>query len=82
MPQPDEGITYAAKVRKAEARIDWSLPAEQVKRLVLAFAPAPGAWFEIYGERLKLLAADVEANASRSGGVVLDDRLLIGCDEI
>src|SRR5687768_302066 len=44
VPQPEEGVTYATKVDKAETRIDWTWPAEQVVQQVLAFAPAPGAW--------------------------------------
>ena len=58
--QPDEGVTYAAKIDKAEARIDWSKSAVEIERQVRAFNPAPGAWFEANGERVKLLAAMVE----------------------
>ena len=80
--QPGEGVTYAAKIAKSEARIDWSRPAGEIKRLVQGLAPFPGAWFEVEGERIKLLAADVEERDSRirgNGGLVLDDRLLIEC---
>ena len=45
-PQPDDGVTYASKIDKAEARIDWSKPAEEIERQVRAFNPVPGAWFE------------------------------------
>ena len=58
--QPDDGATYAKKVDKAEARIDWSQTAEAIERQVRAFAPRPGAWFETGGERIKLLEATVE----------------------
>ena len=78
VPQPDEGATYAAKIAKAEARIDWSRSADIVVRQVLAFAPAPGAWFEANGERLKVLDAK-PAGASGTPGEVLDDRLAIAC---
>jgi len=78
--QPEVGAIYAAKVDKAEARIDWSRPAEQVVRQVLAFAPAPGAWFEAGGERIKLLDAEL-AEGSGKPGQVLDDRLAIACGE-
>jgi methionyl-tRNA formyltransferase len=78
VPQPDEGATYAAKVAKAEARIDWRLYAGQVVRQVLAFAPAPGAWFEANGERLKVLDAEL-ADVFGAPGQVLDDRLTIAC---
>lgn len=57
--QPAEGVTYASKVTKDEARIDWNLPAVQVERMVRAFNPAPGAWFELDGERVKLLQTEV-----------------------
>jgi methionyl-tRNA formyltransferase len=79
VPQPDEGVTYASKVDKAETRIDWSRSAGEVERQVRAFAPAPGAWFEANGERVKLLAADVGNGASGRPGEVLDDCLSIAC---
>ena len=82
-PQPEEGATYASKVDKAEARIDWRHSAEQVERQVRAFAPSPGAWFEANGERIKLLAAAVEPERDSrfrgNDGEVLDDALLIQC---
>ena len=59
VPQPEAGVTYAAKIDKAEARIDWSRPPTEVERLVRAMNPAPGAWFEVAGERVKVLAAEV-----------------------
>lgn len=79
-PQPGEGVTYAAKIDKSECRIDWSASAEQVERQVRAFAPAPGAWFETRGERIKLLAADV-ANGTGAAGEVLDEALTIACGQ-
>ena len=78
-PQPDEGATYASKIDKAEARIDWSRPAEEVERQVRAFNPVPGAWFDVNGERIKLLAAAVGDDASGVAGEVLDDCLSIAC---
>ena len=57
--QPDEGVTYAAKIDKAEARLDFSQSAEQVERQVRAFNPMPGAFFELNGERLRLHSAEV-----------------------
>jgi methionyl-tRNA formyltransferase len=77
-PQPEEGVTYAAKVDKAEARIDWSRPADAVVRQVLAFAPAPGAWFEAGGERVKVLQAEL-AEGTGQPGEVLDEHLTIAC---
>ncbi|WP_085218934.1 methionyl-tRNA formyltransferase [Allosphingosinicella indica] len=77
-PQPSEGVTYAAKIEKVEARIDFTQDAEAVERQVRAFAPWPGGFFEVQGERIKLLAADI---VGRSGpaGTVLDDQLTIAC---
>jgi methionyl-tRNA formyltransferase len=77
-PQPEDGVTYAAKIDKAEARIVWSQSAEQIERQVRAFAPAPGAWFETGGERIKLLSADL-VEGSGQPGAVLDDALTIAC---
>lgn len=74
--QPEDGVTYASKIDKAEARINWSSPAEVLERQVRAFNPVPGAWFEFNGERIKLLQAKV-AEGSGAPGEVLDDRLTI-----
>jgi methionyl-tRNA formyltransferase len=57
--QSDQGVTYAAKIDKAETRLDFGLSAEQVERQVRAFNPAPGAWFEFEGERYRVLEADL-----------------------
>ena len=80
-PQPADGATYAAKVDKAEARIDWSVAAGQVERQVRAFNPVPGAWFEANGERIKLLEATVREDVSGRPGEVLDDSLTVSCGE-
>jgi methionyl-tRNA formyltransferase len=77
-PQPIAGATYAAKVEKAEARIDWSRTAEEIERQVRAFNAVPCAWLEANGERIRLLEAQV-AHESGEPGEVLDDRLTIGC---
>ena len=71
-PQPAEGATYAPKVDKAEARIDWTGPATDIERQVRAFAPTPGAWFEANGERIKLLDAIAADDASEEPGRILD----------
>ena len=76
--QPDEGVTYAAKIAKDEARIDFAQPAIAIDRLVDALHPAPGAFFECGGERIKVLRADIE-DGRGAPGAVLDDRLLIAC---
>jgi methionyl-tRNA formyltransferase len=80
-PQPVAGATYASKIDKAEARIDWRQPAEQIQRQVRAFNPVPGAWFEANGERIKLLEAAVGSEAPHTPGEVLDDRLNIACGQ-
>src|SRR5438270_727058 len=77
-PQQIAGATYAAKIDKAEARIEWTLAAEQIERQVRAFNPLPGAWFEASGERIKLPEAAAE-EASGQPGEVLDDTLTIAC---
>jgi len=53
-PQPDEGVTYAAKIDKAESRLDFAKGAAEVERQVRGFAPTPGAWFEHEGERVRV----------------------------
>ncbi|MBT5413088.1 MAG: methionyl-tRNA formyltransferase [Rhodospirillaceae bacterium] len=78
--QDDALATYAAKIEKAEARIDWGASAEAIRRQVRAFAPVPGAFFDLAGYRVKLLAAASEAGAG-APGTVLDDGLLVACGE-
>jgi methionyl-tRNA formyltransferase len=78
-PQPERDVTYASKIDKAEARIDWQRSAEEIERQVRAFNPMPGAWFEANGERIKLLDAAVGHDASGRPGEVLDDCLNIAC---
>lgn len=76
VPQP-EGSTYAAKIDKAEARIDWSKPALEVDRLIRGISPFPGAWFDLDGQRIKALFSEVTAGHGKAGEV-LDD-LTIAC---
>lgn len=80
--QPEDGVTYAPKILKDEARIDWNLSAVQIERMVRAFAPVPGAWFEMAGERVKVLAAEVlaPADGAERPGTVIDDALTIACN--
>lgn len=84
VPQPDEGVTYAAKIDKSEARLDFLTSAVQVERQIRAFNPMPGAFFELDGERYKILAAEVvhpaETVAGAAPGVTLDDALTIACN--
>lgn len=80
MPQPEDGVTYAAKIDKAEARLDFSRTAEEVERQVRAFNPAPGAFFEVHGERVRVHAATVLAERGETG-IVIDDQMTIACSE-
>ena len=80
--QPEAGASHAPKLDRAAGRLDWGQPAHRLDRLVRAFVPWPGAWFEVSGERLKVLAAEVvAAGADAAPGTVLDDRLSIACGE-
>ncbi|WP_428680262.1 methionyl-tRNA formyltransferase [Sphingopyxis sp.] len=83
-PQPDAGVTYAAKIDKGEARLDFLTSAVQVERQVRAFNPMPGAFFELGGERYKILAAEVvhpaDTVAGAVPGVTLDDALTVACN--
>ena len=76
--QPEDGVTYAAKISKDEARLDWSRSARELQRHVQGLAPFPGAWFEVNGERIKVLAAEIAAG-HRGPGEVLDDQLTVSC---
>ena len=78
--QADEHATYAAKIDKAEARIDFQQPAGQVERQVRAFNPAPGAWFEYRGERIRILACEVGDSPDLAApGKVIDERMSVAC---
>ena len=78
IPQDDGAATYAPKIDKAEARIDWSKPAEEIERRARGLAPFPGAWFESDGERVKLLRAEL-AEGSGNPGEVLNENFTIAC---
>ena len=76
--QPEEGVTYAAKIDKAEAAIDWTKSAVEVDRLIRGLSPFPGAWFEIDGTRIKVLCSTL-VDQNGNAGAVLDDVLTIAC---
>ncbi|MGB7373646.1 methionyl-tRNA formyltransferase [Pontixanthobacter sp.] len=76
--QDESEATHAAKIDKAEARIDWTGHAAVIERTIRALAPFPGAWFELNGERIKVLKANI-AEGSGNAGETLDDRLTIAC---
>ncbi|MFO1106109.1 MAG: methionyl-tRNA formyltransferase [Amaricoccus sp.] len=77
-PQAAAGVTYAAKIDKAEARIDWSRPGIEIDRTIRGLAPFPGAWCGFGGERVKLLLSE-PAEGSGPPGTVLDDALRVAC---
>ncbi|MBI2715185.1 MAG: methionyl-tRNA formyltransferase [Rhizobiales bacterium] len=79
-PQPDAGVSYAAKISKEETRIDWSKPARQVHDHIRGLSPFPGAWFELGGVRVKALRS-ILATDSGAPGRVLDDRLTVACGD-
>ena len=86
MPQTDDGVLYAAKIDKAETRIDFSRPAPDVHNHIRALSPFPGAWFELpvagKPERVKVLASEQAGETSdKAAGTVLDDRLAIACGD-
>ena len=86
-PQPDDGVTYAKKIRPKEARIDWSKPADEVDRRIRGLSPFPGAWFMAPSDkgptRIKALLSKPEDTQGEPGtalpGTALDDALLIAC---
>ena len=77
-PQSGEGVTYAAKIDKAEARIDWERPAQEVDRLIRGLSPFPGAWFEHDGGRVKALGSQLVAGTG-APGEVLAGPLCVAC---
>jgi len=77
-PQPEDGVTYAAKIDKNETRIDWTRPAQAVHDHIRGLSPFLGAWFELDGARVKVLRSTLGAG-SGAPGMVLDDALTIAC---
>jgi methionyl-tRNA formyltransferase len=81
-PQPERGVTYAAKIEKNETRIDWSKPWQEVHNHIRGLSPFPGAWFEIDGVRVKALRStkgEGQIPKNAAPGSVLDDHLTIAC---
>jgi methionyl-tRNA formyltransferase len=79
-PQPEQGVTYAAKIAKAETRIDWSRPCADVHNHIRGLSPFPGAWFEMDGVRVKALRSTL-AKGKGAPGTALDDTLTIACGD-
>jgi methionyl-tRNA formyltransferase len=83
-PQPEQGVTYAAKISKDETRIDWTKSWRAVHDHIRGLSPFPGAWFELDGLRVKVLRSTMgEGQKAQNGkpGTVLDDRLTIACGD-
>jgi methionyl-tRNA formyltransferase len=78
--QPEQGATYARKIDKSEARIDWGRPACEIDCQIRGLAPAPGAWTELNGERVKILYAEPVSGAGLPG-TILDDALTVACGD-
>jgi methionyl-tRNA formyltransferase len=79
-PQTSEGVAYAHKITPAETRIDWTRPARDVDCAIRGLSPHPGAWFELEGERVKVLMSRL-GQGQGAPGEALDDGLLIACGE-
>ena len=82
-PQPPAGITYAQKLSKEEAKIDWHQPALVIERKIRAFNPVPGAWVEYQNQPLKIWRAEAVAQSGRAGEVlaISSDGLIVACGE-
>jgi methionyl-tRNA formyltransferase len=76
--QPSDGVTYAKKILKDEARIDWAKSAQEIDCLIRGLSPVPGAWCEFSGERLKVRNCE-PAKGSGDPGEVLDDQMTVAC---
>jgi methionyl-tRNA formyltransferase len=83
-PQPEEGVLYAAKIDKAETRVDWRRPAREVHNHIRGLSPFPGAWCEVEiggkPERLKLLRSTIGEGAG-AAGAILDENLTVACGD-
>ena len=81
--QPEEGVTYAQKLSKEEARIDWNESAAVIERKIRAFNPVPAAWVEYQGKPMKIWRAEVVAQQGRAGEVLScsADGLVVACGE-
>ena len=79
-PQPEIGVTYAEKIDKSEARVDWARPAAEVDAHIRGLSPFPGAWTEAEGQRIKLLASTM-AEGHGTPGEILDDALTVACGD-
>lgn len=81
-PQPQDGVSYARKVHKAEARIDWSRPADEIDRHIRGLSPFPGAWCKVHGERAKLLNSRLADGEGEPGAHLGGCRIACGTGAI
>jgi methionyl-tRNA formyltransferase len=77
-PQPEDGVTYAAKLTRSEGQLDWAQPAEELERAVRALNPWPGVWFEHQGERIKVLSAELGAGNGTPGSIIEGFKIACG----
>lgn len=80
VPQAEQGVTYAKKITKQEARLDWSRPAAELLHHIRGLSPSPAAWCEMQGEAVKIFRAAL-SDAHGTPGTVLDDKLTIACGD-
>jgi len=81
-PQPQAGVTYAHKIAKEETRVAWGRPWQEVHNHIRGLSPAPGAWFEIAGEGVRVKALrTTKGEGAGVPGTVLDDELTVACGE-
>jgi methionyl-tRNA formyltransferase len=84
-PQPEEGVTYAAKIEKSETRIDFAQTAKTVHNHIRGLSPFPGAWFQLdrggKSERIKVLGSEIAAGTHDSPGTLLTDDLVVACGD-
>ena len=83
IPQPEDGVTYAAKLSREDGHLNWTLPAVELERVIRALDPWPGAWCLVGGDRLKVLAAEVMdlGRLNNDPGTVLDPALTVACGD-
>jgi methionyl-tRNA formyltransferase len=79
VPQPEDGMTYAAKIEKADGRLEWSQPAQVLERQLRALNPWPGCWTEADGQILRVLAGEIVPCDGGLPGQVLDEQLTVAC---
>lgn len=79
--QPSDGVSYASKIDKAEAQVDWTRPATTVDRQIRGLSPFPGAWVDHDGQRLKLLASRLSDGQGAPGTVISNDPLVVACGD-